>query len=213
MLSISFVEDAFNRFNDLCFGGKLPPVQISLVKAHTFLGKMEYRTRHTLLGSSIVSYRMKISSSFDLPDEELEDVVIHEMIHYYIAYNHLRDTSTHGRLFREMMERINSDYGRHLTIRHKCAPDTPVRHHPSHWVCVSQFEDGRYGVTVCSERMAERLRGRLKRYFRLHNTVWYQSTDPFWDRFPRARTPKIYRITLQEIQEHLEAAGVASGTE
>ena len=49
-----FRGGCFNRLNDLCFEGKLPPVQISLVKARTLLGKMEYRTRHTLPGSSIV---------------------------------------------------------------------------------------------------------------------------------------------------------------
>ena len=201
--TIRFVEDTFTYFNDMCFGGALPPVQISLVKASTFLGKMEYRTRHTLFGSSVVSYRMKISVNFDLPQEELEDVVIHEMIHYHIAFNRLKDSSVHGRIFRDMMERINTDYGRHLTVRHKCPHDAPARHHDSHWVCVSLFENGCYGVTVCSEQMAARLRTGLKRYFPLKSTVWYRSNDPFWDRFPRARTPRIYKITLQEIKDHL----------
>lgn len=39
------------------------------------------------------NYCIRISTAFDLSERELEDVGIHEMVHYYIAVNNIRDTS------------------------------------------------------------------------------------------------------------------------
>ena len=85
--TLPFIQQTFDTFNAQCFEGVLPPVPIILTKATSFLGKMEYRSVRGLFGlvSSNKDFRMKISTSFDLPEEELEDVVLHEMIHYYIA--------------------------------------------------------------------------------------------------------------------------------
>lgn len=96
--TIPFIQKVFDRFNALCFEGVLPAVPIVLTRAGTFLGKMEYKSRRDFFGivSSHYDFRLKISTGFDLTQEELEDVIIHEMIHYYIAYRNLRDSSAHG---------------------------------------------------------------------------------------------------------------------
>lgn len=80
--TVQFVRTTFDRFNALCFEGVLPSVPIVLTKAGTFLGKMEYKSRRDFFGiiSSHYDFRLKISTGFDLPQEELEDVVIHEDI-------------------------------------------------------------------------------------------------------------------------------------
>lgn len=120
----SFVKETFDRFNDLYFEGKLPPVPIVLVKARSFLGKLEYMKIKGLFGlvTKKWDFRMKISRSFDLDQATLEDVILHEMIHYYIDIKGIRDTSAHGKVFRSMMNDFNSRFGRHITIRYKCTP-------------------------------------------------------------------------------------------
>lgn len=59
----------------------------------------------------------------DLPEELVEDTILHEMIHYYIAFNQWRDTSTHGQLFRREMKRINEKGGRHISISYRPNPE------------------------------------------------------------------------------------------
>ena len=59
----------------------------------------------------------------DLPEELVEDTILHEMIHYYIAFNHWSDTSTHGQLFRREMKRINEKGGRHISISYRPNPE------------------------------------------------------------------------------------------
>ncbi|MBQ0093075.1 MAG: SprT-like domain-containing protein [Bacteroidales bacterium] len=208
--TVQFVRTTFDRFNALCFEGVLPSVPIVLTKAGTFLGKMEYKSRRDFFGiiSSHYDFRLKISTGFDLPQEELEDVVIHEMIHYYIAYRNLSDTSVHGETFRRIMETVNQKYDRHITVRHHGDPkqnlvrDGSVQYR-KHYLCVSTFSNGNRGITVCASTKIFELYRLLPKYYRISKMEWYGSIDPFFNRFPRANTPKIYKITEEELSEHL----------
>ena len=55
-------------------------------------------------------------NSEDFDPVFLDSILVHEMIHQYILQNKLRDTSTHGRLFRTFMNRINTRYPNELNI-------------------------------------------------------------------------------------------------
>ena len=208
--TVPFIQDTFDRFNALCFEGVLPAVPVVLTKAGTFLGKMEYKSRRDFFGvvSSHYDFRLKISTGFDLPQEELEDVIIHEMIHYYIACRNLRDTSVHGETFRRIMDTINRKYDRHITVRHHGRPEQNLvrdgsKQFKKHFLCVSTFPDGKKGITVCASTKIFELYRLLPRYYRITEMEWYGSIDPFFNRFPRANTPKIYKITEEELSEHL----------
>ncbi len=210
---IPFIRKTFGRFNDLCFGGVLPQIPIVLTKAGSFLGKMEYRQKRDMFGNVAAydGFRMKISTSFDLPEEELEDVVIHEMIHYYIAYRNIKDSSVHGEVFRRMMDLINLKYGRHINVRHKGGTGrVTVRNAGGNFrkyiICISSFAGGDKGVTVCASTRISGIYRLLPKHYRITGMEWYVSCDPFFSRYPRSNTPKIYRITEDEISEHLKDA-------
>lgn len=206
-LSVEYLEERFDTFNELCFGGALPRIPINVSNARTFVGRLQYRPVRDWRGRVVrrEDFVLRISRRFDLPEAEIEDTLIHEMIHYWIALEGLKDTSTHGQLFRAKMKEINAQYGRHLTISHKTTPeefdrDTRVR---DHWFCVSQLADGRTALTVAAQsRIA-----RIKRAFRWSPTVrsqtWYHSTDPWFNRFPRCRTPKLFPVDAAELRQHL----------
>lgn len=206
--SVGFIRETFCRYNDLIFDGILPEIPFVLSGARTFLGKLEYRAVHDVWGNTVsrTDYRMKISTSFDIPETGIEDVVIHEMIHYYIAFCGIRDTSVHGAVFRRIMDDINRKYGRNVTVRHKCPSgmrsvcDGPLR---TNCICVSTLSDGKRGVTVCPERKVAELGRLLPEYYSISDMKWYCSTDVFFNRYPRSRTPKIYRIEEKELENHL----------
>lgn len=209
--TVPFIENAFERFNALCFEGVLPAIPVVLTKARTFLGKMEYKSRRDFFGivSSHYDFRLKISTSFDLTEEELEDVIIHEMIHYYIAWRGLHDSSVHGETFRRIMGTINQKYGRHISVRHHSRPEQKLvtdgrNQFRKHILCVSTFPDGNMGITVCASTKIFQLYRLLPMYYDISRMEWYGSWDQFFNRFPRARTPKIYRITEEELSEHLK---------
>lgn len=232
--TVSFAKESFAKFNELCFGGELPEVPIVLSRARSFLGRMEFRAVKGMFGGirGYQDFRMRISASFDLSAEEIEDVVLHEMIHYYIAFRNIKDTSAHGKVFRQMMSDINSKYGRKISIRHivrntslpdggqdrnaECRADSEDiaggavpsgrNRQKERYLCVTTLRDGRRGITVCATTRIFELYRKLPRYYRLSAMEWWLSDDPYFSRFPRSSTPKIYRITQEEIDAHLASA-------
>lgn len=118
--TIPYIEGKFNEYNGLIFNGELPAIPIKLSKAKTSLGQLAFKRRRTWYGRTVYSdFRLRVSTHFDLPENELEDIIIHEMIHYYIFVNRLKDKSAHGSLFRQMMKDINTRYGRNISISRK----------------------------------------------------------------------------------------------
>lgn len=115
-----FVKDKFFEFNALCFEGALPVVPIRMSRARSYCGMLRSRVLRNKDGRRThYDFLLLISTAFDLPEAELEDTVLHEMIHYWIYWNELTDTSAHGRLFRAKMKEINERFGRHITISHR----------------------------------------------------------------------------------------------
>lgn len=206
--TVEYVESKIGEFNALLFDSCLPPITVRLSRAKSYLGKVQYVRKRRWFGKPACNtdFVMRISTVFDLTEPEQEDVIIHEMIHCFIAVKGLKDSSTHGTLFRGMMERINSEFGRNVTVSHRMAPGTVnprMQEVRLHHVCVSQLKDGHWGITVCSEAMKPKLDRLLPRYYPLSRKKWYTSRDTFFNRFPRARTPKVYKITEAELSEHL----------
>ena len=209
-MTVAYASERFSHFNALCFGGALPGVPIVLTRATTFLGKVRYRRERRIFGHPRnVDFQIRLSSEFDLPENEWNDVIIHEMIHFYIARNNLRDTSTHGTVFRGMMDEINRKYGRHITVSHRTSPGTPsprMMRERLHCICVSTFPDGTEGITVCSEAMASRIDRELPRNYHLAARRWYVSNDLYFNRFPHSRLPRIYKVTASDLQAHIATA-------
>ena len=119
--TIEYIQARFDEFNGLYFNGALPSLPIKLSNARTFLGKLCYKKqRKWLFGPYNYSdFVLRINMRLDMSEELLDDTILHEMIHYYIAVNQWRDTRTHGQLFRREMKRINETGGRHISISYR----------------------------------------------------------------------------------------------
>ena len=123
--SVEYIQAHFDAYNKEFFGGVLPTLPIKLSHAKGFLGKVTFvKRRQWLFGPyRNENFVLRINVKIDLPEELVQDTILHEMIHYYIAVNQIRDTSTHGRLFRAEMARINKEGGRHIRISYKPTPE------------------------------------------------------------------------------------------
>ncbi len=118
--TLPFLQSRFESFNEVFFGGQLPPVPLKLGHATRSLGACTYKKRRKLFrGVEYYDFRIRISTRFDLPENELEDILLHEMIHYQILVNQWNDTSAHGRMFRARMKEINEKYGRGIAVSYR----------------------------------------------------------------------------------------------
>ena len=208
--TVEYLEERFDTFNRMCFDGALPRIPIKLSRARTFVGRLIYRPVRDWRGRVVrrEDFVLRISTYFDLPEAEIEDTLIHEMIHYWIAWKGIKDTSSHGKEFRRIMKEVNALHGRHLTISHKSTPeeqdrDTRVR---DHYFCVSQLADGRTALTVAAQPCIARIRRAFRWSPSIRSQTWYHSRDPWFNRYPHCRSPKIFPVDPAVLQPHLDAA-------
>ena len=97
-ITIAYLKAAFNKYNEEIFGNTLPIPNLRVSNAKQRLGSMSYRIQR-VWGKTHRSFTISISNYYDTPQSLIEDTLIHEMIHYEIAYKNLKDTSAHGTLF------------------------------------------------------------------------------------------------------------------
>lgn len=203
----------FGEFNALIFGGRLPEVPFEISAAKGALGKCVYRATMTPDGRRRFSdFKIRISAAVEMDRALLEDVVIHEMIHYFILIHNLEDTSPHGEIFKALMRSINASYGRHIAISHRSMPEEQARAADSrrklHVVAAIYFRSGECGVKVLP-RVAERIAGfynAITRAAAVGKVELYISDEPFFNRFPVSAALRIQKIDEDVLRANLAGA-------
>ena len=224
--TLEFLVERFETFNHAFFGGALPPVPIKLGRAVRSLGSCTYKKRRKLFGKlEYYDFCLHISTRYDLPEEELEDILLHEMIHYEILVNQRQDTSAHGRLFRARMKQFNEQYGRHISVSHRYAlpPVAAPKEMRPQVVARVLMKNGRIGVKrlPASLRRSEspqivlprRDLQRINAYRRglLHSgevasVDFYLTDDPYFLRFPKSSALNIFFPADPDLPAHFTAA-------
>ena len=198
--TVPYIQSCFDDYNTRFFGGQLPPIPIRLSHAKGFLGKVTFTRRKQGLfcGYKNENFVLRINARIDLPEHLIQDTIIHEMIHYFIAVNQLRDTSTHGRLFRQHMARINAEGNRHITISHRLTDEQRAQTiiHKTRAVAVITFSDGKTGIKVVPNNPQHiRYWHRMAmRRFPIERIEWRFSDDDYYARYPSSVALKIFLI-------------------
>lgn len=207
--TLEYIKRKFQEFNELMFAGKLNPLPFKLSSARSFLGQIRYTREKNQDGTWHYSrFQFIISTKVDLAEQEVEDTIIHEMIHYYILSNQIQDTGPHGEVFQKMMREINMKYNRNISVFHKVTreeqeQDTEIR---QHIVCVTRFRTNQMGITIANKSRLFQLWDELPKFPKVAECKWYLSTDPYFNRYPRSSTVKIYPIPRSEVEEHIKNA-------
>ena len=215
IVDIPYTKRKFEEFNRLMFGGELPEIPIYLSDAKTFLGKFCFKKRKLPNGkTAYYDFSLRMNTRLDLPEQEVEDTIIHEMIHYFIAYKNLEDASAHGPIFQHIMKSINERFGRHLTISYKTTAaerealqDKRPRYHV---VAVLQLCDGRFAVKVLP-RIMQRIvyyYNQMKKQPTVAYIQLFMSNDIFFNRYPNSSALNARIVDEEEVMAHLEGAEV-----
>ena len=211
--TLPYIEQKFDEFNQLMFEGKLPKLPIVLSNAKTFLGKCVCKQRKRKDGSlENYDFKLRINTRCDLPEQEVEDTIIHEMIHYYIGVNQLKDTSAHGPLFMQIMNAINEKFGRHITVSFKSSSEQKEqladKRPRYHVIAVVKFHNGRTGIKVLP-----RIVDRILYYFNkvsaardVESVKLYMSNNIFFNRFPNSSALNAVFLEERVITQQLVGA-------
>lgn len=102
----------FNEYNKKCFNNLLPRPLISLFHSEKLLGRF---TCDFDENNEIDNPRIEISDSYEYTEQRLVDVLVHEMIHYYLAYTQQDVYLTHGEYFQNMANYLNNNFGLNIS--------------------------------------------------------------------------------------------------
>lgn len=142
-------------------------------------------------GKRVLTDRIFIyENSEDFDPKFLDSVLVHEMIHQYIFQTKSKDTSSHGRLFRSYMSRINSTFPERLRINisdRNPSAQTSGRGDKTHRLMVSMTDKDFYCCVINPAKLKEfdRLIKRYKKDGVVKDYFWAQSNDVHFDRFVR----------------------------
>ena len=206
----------------------LPDIPVVLSNSKSFVGAVTYKKKR--LTGAPYDFKLRISTRMDLPEEEVQDTIIHEMIHYYIALNHIKDTSSHGKVFRSIMGTINSKFGRHIKISHRPTAEQREeardKRYKPHIVAVITLKDGFSGIKVIpptprSLKTFDRALRRATSVSSLSSTSslssfssfsspstltsleYYLTLDPFFNSYPSSSALRLYPADLETVRSHL----------
>jgi len=205
---LKYIEDKFDYYNKLCFDGQLPRPPISLNMRRGSLG---FTRTYTYLDRSGVlhqDYKIEISIRFDLPEYEYIDTIVHEMIHYYIRYNHIEDDSLHGRVFKAKMQEITQKYGIRITIALEESEEAAVMRvcDRYRYICVLDMEDEQYQCALVINNKLFELWNCYNKLEKVREVKWYASNRAIFEQFPVRVNPTFVPIEANKLHHYLTGA-------
>lgn len=214
-LTLEILEKLFAHCNETYFDGQLPMPKLKLSRAKTRLGQMACKRRggFRLTGWSPKAHKyydfsISISTYYSLSNDELEDVMIHEMIHYSIAYTGLEDSSPHGKIFRGLMETINKRFGRHVSVTCSTRRLQPrITPKPKKRLAlIFELENEGYFLSVVNPRYAGEIELKMQSLKSVKCRTWLETCDERLTGYPQVRSLRARKISRENYLEWLDKA-------
>lgn len=209
-LTVDLLRAWFRQFNADYFGDELPVPRLALSKARTRLGTMSCKYRRRLTRRVYSDFTIRVSTYYACTEREYQETLLHEMIHYYITYKHIRDTSSHGPVFRSMMEQLNRQYGWHITVSssmlgHELSDPHQARAARTYVVLAIVKSDGSRMLSVVSPRSAPKIDWLARMANEIADHRWYMTQDDYFREFPKVRSLRARRVTSDVYNEKTAA--------
>lgn len=217
--TIEFLEKGFHRFNREIFRNELPLPQMRISSARSFVGQFKVERESSFVGlRKKETHYLTLSNVYDLEEKILEDVLIHEMIHFLIHFRKIRDTSSHGKNFRFLMNEINSKFERNITVSHRCTKEQlksdQAKAHSI--VCLCTMTDGRKLCCRVSQSKVFEIHRAFQEWDKIAEEEWFWVYGSYFNRYRRVLTPRLFSVDSEgigiiESGTKLEFAEVSGG--
>lgn len=195
----------FDRFNHDYFDNRMPRPRLGLSRGRTRLGYMSYKKKVRWgRRPNAESYTICLSTCYDLPERQLQSVLLHEMIHYWIALQGWHDTAPHGRIFHEYMNRFNALGWQISVTAHLHGNATPAcpRHHDALYILLFvRLRTGRNLFTVVNPRYAPQLEMLIRRAPTVAAHEWRVSEDASFGNYMQVRSLRGMAVSAARMEE------------
>ena len=104
----------FWECNRLYFDQSLPTPRFGMMKKLNTLARFEYQNNKK--GEAPIKRQIILFSEYyDFDEETFKNLMVHEMIHYYLAWNGVKTELDHGKEFMAIANELNEKYGLNVT--------------------------------------------------------------------------------------------------
>ena len=167
-ITIKEIGEQFDKWNKTIFNNELPVPAFELMQTKRMLGQFKWqRISHDQLG-----YTIRISTFYDRPMASYIDTIVHEMLHYYIKFKGIKDTSSHGREWKRMAAKISSKYGLTITrtnpagggVSNAVLEKKANKDKKFEYVFICKMKYGRYGAAVAPSKNINKLKPRFSNW-------------------------------------------------
>jgi predicted SprT family Zn-dependent metalloprotease len=107
--------DVFISCNTKYFEDKLPIPLFDLLHSFRTCGYFHCDYEYVWFSKKLFNFCISMTDYYDFTPKQFEDIFVHEMIHYYLAYFGIDKSCSHGREFKNMAKRLNQTYGLNIT--------------------------------------------------------------------------------------------------
>lgn len=202
-IDIQWLKDNFRAFNTRYFDGQLPEPRFYIGRSKTRLGSLSYKRGliwgrkpffkfGTVMRGQNEAFTLTMSNYFDQTEYQFRNVLLHEMIHLSIAASGVKDTSSHGIVFRGMMQRLNRE-GWDIKVT------TPMNGTPKAYTgsanIIRQYlilgivmDNGKHFLSSVNPKFARSLSIQLQTMPHLRQYAWFTTSDRWFEDFPKVRS-------------------------
>ena len=212
--TVEYLTELFWECNKEYFDNSLPTPYIELFDSFKNIARFEYFKNKKGSKKPIKNQIIKFSKNYDFDEKIIRDIMVHEMIHYFIGFNQLEDATAHGPIFIHMMNEINSKYHRHITVSHKSTDEQKEalvdKKTHYHVVAVVAFHDGRTGIKVLPRVIPSILKyyNSVLKNKEVLAVQLYMSNNTFFNRFPNSNSLKVHFLEPEEIKQQIAGAEI-----
>ena len=103
----------FAQYNIKYFESELPFPKFKIMHSYRTFGEYSCRTCPEGHFGDVIS----ISDNYDYTEDQLRDIIVHEMIHMYLMHFGIDRKCSHGKAFKNMMTDLNIRYGLNISVQ------------------------------------------------------------------------------------------------
>lgn len=210
-IDVKWLSTNFNRFNKDYFNGELPFPRFRIGHSRTRLGWLKSEVKgfdhHHSKDKSEDNrvFTICLSNYWEGDESFFQNTLLHEMIHFYIAYHQYKDDKPHGMLFRSQMERLNL-LGWDISVSKKLGQLEPAEKKTNglRVVLAIVTDNDKYFLSVISQGTVRQLEREIRRLTGFKKHLWYITNDPYFQTFRQRRSLRGLFVTKEFWEEKVK---------
>ena len=204
-----WMKTNFMRFNTQYFDGVLPLPRLRTGWSRTQLGTMSCKRKTSWGRTKLYDFTISLSNYYDQTEHQFQSVLLHEMIHLSIAVSGVKDTSSHGVVFRGLMKRLNRD-GWDIQIMTKTRDYTKAYTGTAtviaqYIVLALEMNDGKRFLSSVNPKFVRDINQQLRTIPQISHFAWFTTSDRWFEAMPKVRSLRGRRVTAEVFQTKTQA--------